>query len=145
MKTLFLVVFFVAAARAAQSQLVQIGPPDMHFCDKLKVSPNLTVDRNAIVSGHLIDGSGAPFRNSTVELRAFISETKQTRVRAVSTDADGYFRLDTVKKGKYRLVASPTRAFQQPVNLRCVNEHCELRITLATSPTDVLGYNCPVR
>lgn len=145
MKTLSLIVFFVVVAAAAQSQLVQIGSPDRNYCDKLEVSPNLTVDRNAIVSEHLIDGSGAPFRNSTVELRAFISETKQTRVRAVITDADGYFRLDTVKMGKYRLVASPTRTFQQPVNLRCENEHCELRITLAVSPTDVLGYNCPVR
>jgi hypothetical protein len=145
MKTATMVYLFAAMVSAAQCQLVQVGPDDPHYCDKLKVDPNLTVKQDTDVSGRLIDASGEPFRNSPVELRAFISPTKQTNVRTVMTDRDGHFHLGAVKVGKYRLVASPTRSFQQPENLRCVNEHCELSITLAVSPTDMPNYNCPVR
>jgi hypothetical protein len=38
----------------------------------------------------------------------------------VTTDADGHFRIDSVKTHKYRLVESPTRTFQQPRNFAAI-------------------------
>lgn len=137
--------YFLALAAVAHCQLVQIGPPDPHHCGRLKVKPNLMMEQDADITGRSIDGSGAPFRDSPVELRLFISPTKQTNTKSVLTDADGHFRIDAVKAGKYRLIASPARVFQQPESLRCVNKQCELSITLQASPTDMPDYQCPVR
>ena len=137
--------FVVALAAMAHCQLVQIGPPDPHHCERLEVKPNLIVEQDADITGRLIDGSGAPFRDSPVEIRLFISPTKQTITKSVLTDADGHFRIDAVKAGKYRLIASPTRVFQQPESLRCANKQCELNITLQATPTDLPDNQCPVR
>ena len=145
MKTAILFAVLLLMMSVANGQLLEVGPPDPQYCEKLKVDANLVVDQDADIGGILIDGSGEPFRNSRVDLRAFISPTKQTNVTAVMTDANGQFLLGRVKAGKYRLVASPTRAFQQPPMLKCTSKRCEFSITLATSPTDQPGFNCPVR
>ena len=79
----------------------------------------LTIEQDDDVHGRVVDATGAPFSNSPVELRIFLSPTKQTLSRTVKTDADGKFHIEGVKAGEYRLVASPTRAFQQPASLRC--------------------------
>jgi Carboxypeptidase regulatory-like domain len=132
-------------ATAASCQRVEIGPPDSHYCDRIKVAPNLIVKRDAEISGRLIDASGEPFRHSPVELRIFISATKQLGFKTVKTDDDGHFQIDSVKAGKYRLIASPTRAFQQPAQLQCDDERCEFAITLTVNPTDMPDSQCPVR
>jgi len=93
----------------------------------------------------VIDATGAPFRNSPVELRIFLSPTRQVLSRTAKTDADGNFSIEGVKAGQYRLIASPTRAFQQPAPLRCVKKQCELSIILQVSPTDLADSQCPVR
>jgi len=138
---LFLLVF----ATMPQCQLVEFGPRDPHYCEKLKVDPNLIVKQDANVLGRLIDGSGEPFRNSRVELRLFISEIQQLNVETVTTDTEGHFKFTAVKAGKYRLVASPTRVFQQPTQLRCDVKRCEFAITLQVNPTDLPDSRCPVR
>lgn len=145
MKVETVLLFFVAVTATAHCQLVEIGPPDLNHCKKLKVKPNLIIERYTNISGRLIDGSGAPFRDSQIALRLFLSPTKQKDIQTVKSDADGHFRIDAVKAGKYRLVASPTRAFQQPKSLRCVNEQCELNVTLEATPTEMPDYTCPVR
>jgi len=139
--------FLFVATTVARCQLVQVGsgPPDFHFCDKLKVDPNLVLNQDARISGRLVDQSGAPFQNSPVELRLYISSTKQSAVAKVTTDRDGQFRFDSVKAGKYRLIASPTRVFQQPSELRCDTNECEFAITLLVNPTDMPDSQCPVR
>jgi Carboxypeptidase regulatory-like domain len=145
MKTAIVGLLFIAMASLAQCQLVNVGPPDPHYCDRFKVEPNLTMEQDADVHGRVIDVTGAPFRNSPVELRVFLSPTKQVLSRAVKTDADGNFHIEGVKAAEYRLVASPTRAFQQPAPLRCVKKQCELSITLQVNPTDLPDSQCPVR
>jgi hypothetical protein len=145
MKAQGVALFVFALAAVAHCQLVQIGTPDAHHCERLKVKPNLILEQDADIAGRLNDGSGAPFRDSPIELRLFISPTKQTNTKSVLTDADGHFRIDGVKAGKYRLIASPTRVFQQPESLHCVSKQCELSIALHSSPTDMPDYQCPVR
>jgi hypothetical protein len=67
-------------------------------------------------------------------------------VQVVTTDDKGHFDLGIVRPGKYRLLASPNRAFKQPPSLYCPNGHeCELKITLVANPTDQLDFNCPIR
>jgi hypothetical protein len=122
MRIAIFVVVFVAMNSLGECQLVSIGPPDPHYCDKFKVQPNLTVELETRIHGRLIDASGKPFRNSSVELRLFLAPTKQVLTTTVMTDANGIFQIDDVKPGKYRLLASQARGFQQPEVQRCVQE-----------------------
>ena len=142
-KIIAVLCLFVAAI--ARCQLVRVGPPDPHYCDKLAVDPNLVVKQDAKVSGRLVDQSGAPFQNLPIELRLYVSATKQSAVKKVTTDRDGLFRFDSVKAGKYRLIASPTRAFKQPSGLHCDSKECDFAITLQVNPTDMPDSQCPVR
>jgi hypothetical protein len=117
MKTAVAGLFFVAMASSVHGQVVTVGPPgppDPHYCDRFTVEPNLTTELDANVHGRVVDATGAPFSNSPIELRVFVSSTKQVPSRTVKTDSDGNFHIEGIKAGKYRLVASPTRAFQQP-------------------------------
>ena len=141
------VVFLVAAVAPAFAQLAQIGPTDPNYCDNVEhVKPNLALSRTTQLSGRVIDASGAPFENSIVELRLFVSESRQTPVKKVTTDSAGYFDLATVSKGQYRLLASPTRVFNQAEKLDCeARNPCTLLITLYPSPTDQPDMLCPVK
>jgi hypothetical protein len=94
------------------------------------------VELGTRINGRLIDASGEPFRNSPVELRVFLSPTKQAHTTTVMTDANGIFQIDDVKPGKYRLLASQARGFQQPGVQRCTSEQCELSIMLHPGSTD---------
>jgi hypothetical protein len=147
MKISVAVLGLFVAATAARCQLVEVGPgpPDPHYCDKVKVDPNLVLSQDARISFRLVDQSGAAFENSLVELRLYISPTKQSTVAKVTPDHNGQFRFDSMKAGKYRLIASPTRAFQQPSELRCDSNECDFAITLRVNPTDMPDSQCPVR
>jgi len=145
MKSAIVYLLSLALASLVQCQLVSAGPPDPHNCDRFKVEPNLTIEQDADIRGHVVDATGAPFSNSPVELRIFLSPAKQVLSKKVNTDAAGNFHLEGVKAGQYRLVASPTRTFQQPASLRCANKQCEFSITLQVNPTDLPDSQCPVR
>lgn len=138
---------FVAATTVGRCQLVAFGsgPSDPHYCDKEEVDPNLVVNQDARISCRLQDRTGAAFESSPVELRLYISSTKQSAVARVTTDHGGRFRFDSVKAGKYRLVSSPTRVFQQPSGLRCDSSQCDFAITLRVNSTDMPKSQCPVR
>jgi hypothetical protein len=141
-----LLILCAGLAAIAQGQLVSVAPTDQHYCEKIEVEPNLVVfEQDTNISGRVIDGSGEPFGRSRIELRLFISPTRQQLAQTTMTDADGHFRFDEVKAGKYRFVASPTRAFRQPTNLMCKTDQCELPVTLRASPTDMPDSRCPVR
>jgi hypothetical protein len=63
-----------------------------------------------------------------------------------TTDLNGSFDLGQVKKGEYRLLASPTRAFPQPEPLDCFErQSCELIIILKANSSDMPESVCPVR
>lgn len=84
--------------------------------------------------------------NSIVELRLYLSESKQSSVKNATTDRDGNFDLATVAEGQYRLLASPTRLFEQAGWLECDNgDECKLDIVLRASATDMPANSCPVR
>ena len=55
------------------------------------IDPNFTPAEDVVVRGRINDQTTAPFQNSPIELRRFISERKQVTVKEVSTDADGKF------------------------------------------------------
>lgn len=145
MKRIQITAIWLFVAISARCQLVEIGPPDPHYCEKEKVLPNLIVDQRARISARLIDQTGTPFQNSPVELRIYMSPTRQSAVAKVNTNHDGRFRFDRVDPGRYRLIASATRAFQQPAELRCGSNECELVITLRANPTDLPYSQCPLR
>ena len=145
MRNAIVVLLFVAMASLAECQLVSNGPPDPHDCDKLKVQPNLTIELDTRIHGRLIDASGDPFRNSKVELRAFLSPTKQVITSTVMTDDNGNFQIEDVKAGRYRLVASQARGFQQPELQKCKSRECELSITLHPGSSDTPDSICPPR
>src|SRR5215831_9702276 len=120
MNPIAVVVVALALTGRAHSQVVQIGPPDPHFCDKIeRIKPNLIIKTKTRVSGQITDEANAPFRQSMVELRRYLSAVKQVPLRRVKTDDDGAFDLGIVGPGDFRLLASPTRTFKQPDSLVC--------------------------
>jgi hypothetical protein len=144
-KQLLLIALFFGVVQS-RAQVVQVGPPNPNYCDELKVKPNLHVQSSVRVKGKITDQSGDPFKNSSVELRHYLSETKQRPQKRVSTDSEGNFDLETVPKGEYRLVASPTRIFKQPQEMWCrPDEQCLLEIVLKVNPTDQLDSQCPIK
>jgi hypothetical protein len=136
---------FGVMASLGRCQLVSVGPPDPHFCDKLKVQPNLIVEADTSIQGHLIDASGVPFRKSSIEVRAFVSPTEQVLRAKVTTGSDGTFQLNDLKAGKYRLVAVQAPGFKQADLQRCASRQCQLEITLRPAPTDTPWSICPAR
>jgi len=124
------------------------GPPlaTPEYCSQVEpIRPNLKLSEDTSVRGHVTDQTTAPFRNSPIELRRFLSETKQVTVKKVFTDGDGNFDLGVVKRGDYRLLLSPHRGFQQPEKLECRSKNCTLEAILIVNPTDQLAANCPIR
>jgi hypothetical protein len=146
----FLVWLFVGSA---QSQVVtgpdgRSGPqPDSpNYCAAVEpLRPNLVLSADTNVRGRVTDQTTAPLKNSRIELRRFVSATKQVDVKQSSTDADGRFDLGMVKRGQYRLLLSPHRGFKQPEKLECNSHDCTLDTMLMTNPTDQLAASCPIR
>jgi hypothetical protein len=128
-------------------QLVQVGPSGPDYCYKIEtIHPNLELNKSFRVIGTVSDQSGAPLKNSRVELRRYISQRKQVKVKMTTTDADGRFDLGTIEPGRYRLLPSPSRVFKQPSKLQCENEGtCDLKITLVVNATDQPDSICPIR
>jgi Carboxypeptidase regulatory-like domain len=135
----------LVVATFARCQLVQTGPPDPHSCEMEEVAPNLILPQDGKISGRVIDQTGAPFRDSPVELRVYLTPIKQVPVAKVMTNRDGQFSFERVNAGKYRILASPTRAFQQSDEIRCNGSECDLILTLRVNPTDTPYSQCPVR
>jgi hypothetical protein len=116
------------------------------WCYKAEtIRPNLELSKSAHIAGRVTDGHDSPLKKSRVELRKYISQRKQTAVKVTTTDENGYFDMGTVKAGRYRFLASPTRGFQQPTNLECHGKKCDLNIALQVNSTDLPLSGCPVR
>jgi len=123
-----------------------IGGLPKDYCQKLeKIRPNLVLDSDATISGKITDMFDVPLENSQVELRQYVNEREQTSVTVVRTDLSGRFSLGEIKRGKYRLLASPNRAFRQPELLHCSGGTCEFSIKLQVKSTDGPDSACLVR
>jgi 5-hydroxyisourate hydrolase-like protein (transthyretin family) len=143
-------VFFwplLIASSVAAGQVVQIGPPDPNYCKNIEtIRPNFKLQKQTHIHGRIIDVQGSPLKTSKVELRRFINESKQKTIKTTVSDSNGEFDLGQVKSGEYRLLASPTRGFQQPETLDCYErQNCELNIMLKVNSTDMLESVCPIR
>jgi hypothetical protein len=104
MKMALLLVVMLAGPISAQ--VVLLGPQNLNYCYEVeKIRPNLKLRDQVHIIGTTQDQTTAPFKNSRVELRNYVSQRKQVSVTVVSTDDDGHFDLGTVKPGKYRLLA----------------------------------------
>jgi hypothetical protein len=147
MEHLTVVVLALALSGGAHPQVVQLGPPDPHFCGKTeRIMPNLTLKGQTRVSGRITDETTAPFQQSIVELRRYSSAVKQVMLKRVKTNADGAFDLGLVGPGAFRLLAPPTRAFRQPDSLICPGDsRCHLDIELKVNPTDMPESTCRIR
>ena len=116
------------------------------YCAQVEtIRANLKLTGDTRVRGRVTDETTAPFQNSPIELRSFISPVKQATVKKSSTDGDGKFDLGTVKRGEYRLLLSPGRGFKQPEKLACDTKDCTLDTMLIANPTDQLAAKCPIR
>ena len=141
-----LAVLAICLAGTGAAQLVQTDPNDSRYCANVEhIKANLHPS-SVQLSGHVEDETGAPFKNTRIELRRYISEARQVGVANANTNDRGDFDLGHVSKGEYRLLASSTRAFQQPDESWCNSgRHCFLRITLKANPTDLPASQCPIR
>jgi hypothetical protein len=135
----------LGALTFAHCQLVQIGPVDPDYCKKIKVKPNLVLHQDTVISGRVLDTSGAPFQSSKIEIRVYNSPLEQVTVQTTITDAQGRFALGRIPAGQYRLLASPTRAFLQAESPNCDQNTCNLEIKLRPGPTDMPDNQCPIR
>jgi hypothetical protein len=115
-------------------------------CSSEVLAPNLTLGKATIISGQVRDDTGAPFRDSKIVLRKLSDSPLQPSYLDVKTDARGTFSFDEAEPGKYRLLATPSRAFAQPAKLDCYEEpDCNLEIVLKANGTDLPYVGCPVR
>jgi hypothetical protein len=137
----------VALAAPAMAQSVSPGQPVPVDCERLeRIKPNLVLSGWVLLGGRIRDSNGDPVKGSIVELRLFENEYRQTFVKKVTTDDEGLFRLGMIPKGRYRLLASPTRAFKQVDWLDCGSGgECSLPIVLEADRTDMPIARCPVR
>ena len=127
-------------------QVVVLGETPKDFCNKIeKVRPNLVLIVDTTVAGRITDKFDVPLQNSQVELRKYVNKQQQQSVAIVQTDSSGKFNFGEIKRGQYRLLASPTRAFQQPQYLHCVGSNCDLSIALQVNATDRPDSICPIR
>ena len=115
------------------------------FCNSEKIQPNLKLQQQTYITWRVTDIVGVPLKKSQVELRTYISQHNQVTVKVTATDENGHFDLGTVKKGTYRLLASPNRVWKQPTKLECAGEKCDLNIALQINPTDLPNAGCPIR
>jgi hypothetical protein len=115
-------------------------------CSSEALLPNLILRTVATISGSVKDETGAPFKNSEVVLRKVSAIPLQPGYLFAKTDADGTFSFDEAEPGKYRLLASSSRAFAQPAKLDCYERRdCNLEIILKANGTDRSYASCPVR
>ena len=145
---------FVLCMGLAHGQAVVVGqdgksgppPGSPEYCESVEpLRPNLVSTADVTVQGRVTDQTNAPLKNSAIELRRFISGSKQETVKKLSTDAHGKFDLGTVKRGEYRLLLSPHRGFKQPEKLECSPPTCTLDAVLIVNSTDQLASSCPFR
>jgi hypothetical protein len=123
-----------------------LGHRESSDCEKLEqIKPNLVLSLDSHIHGRVTDGKEVPLKNSRVELRRYISEKKQVLLKGVNTDENGVFELGKIEAGKYRLLASPTRAFKQPGNLECFIDECDFDIVLQPAESEAATAACPVR
>jgi hypothetical protein len=139
-----IMIAILVAPLYASGQLVQIGPADAHACEKVKVDPNLFIDRSIDVKGIVQDPSGAAMIRTRIEVHRYVSSLKQSPFRQTLTDADGRFSIGMLPAGRYRLVIFAP-GFRQPRAVRCTGEKvCDLNIVPAIAPTDTFPESvCP--
>jgi hypothetical protein len=74
----------------AFAQVIQIGPSDPDYRYKVEqIRSNLILHEDVHIVGAVRDQTGAPFQNSQIELRTYVSQRRQINVRLVSTDGSG--------------------------------------------------------
>lgn len=123
-----------------------LGHREANNCEKLEqIRPNLILDLDSHIHGRVTDAKDVPLKNSRVELRRYISEKKQVLLKGVNTDENGVFELGKLDAGKYRLLASPTRAFKQPGILECFIDECDFDIVLQPNEGEAADSGCPIR
>lgn len=115
-------------------------------CSSEELHPNLILRTPTRVTGHVKDETGAPIKNSEIVVRKVSDIPLQPAYLNGKTDADGAFGFDEAEPGKYRLLASLSRAFAQPAKLDCYERRdCDLEIVLKANGTDLPYAGCPVR
>jgi hypothetical protein len=133
----------------ASGQLVSLRPEReslKEYCERVEpLRPNLILQEDTQITGRITDQSTEPFRESGIELRRFVSATKQVVLKKLATDDEGNFNLGVVRRGNYRLLLSNSRAFRQPETLTCWGKKCTLETILVVNPTDEPTTNCPIR
>jgi 5-hydroxyisourate hydrolase-like protein (transthyretin family) len=140
-------IFGAWSCRFRRGATRSVRPNDPPNCANVEhIKANLHVPSSVQLKGHVEDETGAPFKNSPIELRRYVSEAKQVLAATAKTDNNGDFHLRDVSKGDYRLLASPTRGFKQPDESWCdKGRHCFLRIILKVNGTDLPASQCPIR
>jgi hypothetical protein len=153
-KSYFLIVRFVGATvfiafvlHRSDGQVVSIGPQDPNYCQKVeRILPNLILKQNAHVYGVVSEDAENPIVRREVVLKSYRSPSNERILRTVQTDDVGRFDFGDLVAGRYRLVASWTRAFRQPNQLQCPkSSDCDLSIQLKALPTDGPDSVCPVK
>lgn len=137
----------LGATSSAETAQVVIGSRDPNYCQQIEhLDPNLIIVSRTHLFGVITDSYDVPIVNKPVILKTYESSKVQKLVREVKTNERGEFDLGLVKSGRYRIIASWTRSFRQPTNLKCeAAGDCNLKIRLIVPPTDQPDSFCPVR
>jgi hypothetical protein len=75
------------------------------------------------VSGRLLDHQNAPVRGACIGLYSEHSDNLPRLVKSMETDEDGYFRMENVNTGRYRLVARVPGFFVVDIPVIIVGKH----------------------
>lgn len=136
------------ARKQAQAQAAEdIGSDASYFFSGRYLS---ACDLNAALGRVFAATAQGHVKPKTASSLAYLAQVmvqrKQATVKVTTTDENGYFDMGTVNAGKYRLLASPHRGFQQPTDLKSPSgDRCELNVALQANPTDLPVSVCPIR
>jgi 5-hydroxyisourate hydrolase-like protein (transthyretin family) len=74
-------------------------------------------------AGRLLDHKNAPVKGVCIGLFSEHSDDSPRLVKSVETDEDGYFRMENVNTGRYRLVARAPGFFVVDIPVTIVGKH----------------------
>ncbi len=109
----FLLVTALSALPMVAQELNSDCPKRIGYINRNQVDPP-TIELRGL-EGRAIDSNGIPIPNICV---ALFTERDHRFVAQTVTDDDGYFRMEKVGIGRYRLVAKLESDYLCPVNLR---------------------------
>jgi len=151
MRRWFPILIVLAGLGGSFSSSISAQQTGSYQCEEEKVRPNLHIAEGTVISGVVLDGSGATFSEIVLQIQ---NPHNTWVLKSAAVNDKGQFDFGRVPPGEFRLVpvkflkgkATRIPGFDPPRDLTCFDgKPCELHITLPARPTDLPYEYCPPR